>query len=239
MIIVNTPHNPVGKVFTRTELELIAALAEEFNILVMADEVVRPELLAMLGITSTPLFASTTAWSSTTRNIFALPHFPGCGSALSLLDPPEASSPLPPREYLLTSRLESFAATGWRVGWLIGPSSIINPTLAASTRIVFCTNSPLQEAAAAGLEQAVERRFFETQLKEYQERRDKFVSVFDRLGVTYTLPEGTYFVLMVRPSSPSHDHPVNFFLSQDTSSVKIPDDYPFPESVSGRGRDFR
>ena len=44
MIIVNTPHNPVGKVFTRTELEKIAALAEEFNLLVMADEVVRSEL---------------------------------------------------------------------------------------------------------------------------------------------------------------------------------------------------
>lgn len=40
MIIVNTPHNPVGKVFTQAELEGIAALAEEFNLLVMADEVV-------------------------------------------------------------------------------------------------------------------------------------------------------------------------------------------------------
>ncbi len=88
------------------------------------------------------------------------------------------------------------------MGWLIGPPSIINPTLAASTRIVFCTNSPLQEAAAAGLEQAATHRFFETQLKEYQERRDLFVSAFDRLGVTYSLPEGTYFVLMVRPNAP-------------------------------------
>lgn len=41
MIIVNTPHNPVGKVFTRQELETIAAIAEEFNLIVMADEVVR------------------------------------------------------------------------------------------------------------------------------------------------------------------------------------------------------
>lgn len=40
MIIVNTPHNPVGKVFTRQELETIAAIAEEHNLLVMADEVV-------------------------------------------------------------------------------------------------------------------------------------------------------------------------------------------------------
>ena len=49
MIIVNTPHNPVGKVFTRTELEKIAALAEEFNLLVMADEVVRSDLSHYLG----------------------------------------------------------------------------------------------------------------------------------------------------------------------------------------------
>lgn len=41
MIIVNTPHNPVGKVFTREELERIADIANEFNLLVMSDEVVR------------------------------------------------------------------------------------------------------------------------------------------------------------------------------------------------------
>jgi kynurenine aminotransferase len=42
MIIVNTPHNPVGKVFTRAELDKIATIAEEFNLLVVADDVVRP-----------------------------------------------------------------------------------------------------------------------------------------------------------------------------------------------------
>jgi len=37
----------------------------------------------------------------------------------------------------------------------------------------------------------------------------------------YILPEGTYFVLL------------------DISSVKFPEDYPFPKSVQGRGRDFK
>lgn len=41
MIVLNTPHNPVGKVFTRKEIEAIADLAKEFNLLVMSDEVVR------------------------------------------------------------------------------------------------------------------------------------------------------------------------------------------------------
>ena len=93
--------------------------------------------------------------------------------------------------------IEAFAATGWRVGWVIGPESIIKPTLAASTRIVFCSNAPLQEAAAAGLEQAEERKFFETQLSQYAERRKILTDAFDKLGMKYTLPEGSYFVLLV------------------------------------------
>jgi len=38
-IIVNTPNNPTGKVFSRTELELIAALCQEFDTLAITDEI--------------------------------------------------------------------------------------------------------------------------------------------------------------------------------------------------------
>ena len=38
-IIVNTPHNPSGKVFSRAELEAIAKICVEKNVLVLADEV--------------------------------------------------------------------------------------------------------------------------------------------------------------------------------------------------------
>ncbi|MDF1798811.1 MAG: aminotransferase class I/II-fold pyridoxal phosphate-dependent enzyme [Planctomycetota bacterium] len=38
-IIVNTPHNPTGKVFTREELELIAALCCEHDALAITDEI--------------------------------------------------------------------------------------------------------------------------------------------------------------------------------------------------------
>lgn len=91
-----------------------------------------------------------------------------------------------------------FAATGWRVGWLIGPASIITPTLAATTRIVFCSNSPLQEASAVGLEQAKKRGFLRQQRDEYAERRAILTAGFDNLGMKYTLPQGSYFVLLVR-----------------------------------------
>jgi aminotransferase len=38
-IILNTPHNPTGKVFTRTELELIRDLCVEYDVLGITDEI--------------------------------------------------------------------------------------------------------------------------------------------------------------------------------------------------------
>ncbi len=39
LVLVNTPHNPTGKVFTRDELDLVAAVAREHDLLVVTDEV--------------------------------------------------------------------------------------------------------------------------------------------------------------------------------------------------------
>ncbi|NEK60140.1 pyridoxal phosphate-dependent aminotransferase [Geodermatophilus sabuli] len=39
MLVLNTPHNPTGKVFTRAELGVLAALVMEHELLVLADEV--------------------------------------------------------------------------------------------------------------------------------------------------------------------------------------------------------
>ena len=39
LILLNTPHNPTGKVFTPTELGFIAEIAKEHDLLVVTDEV--------------------------------------------------------------------------------------------------------------------------------------------------------------------------------------------------------
>ena len=38
-IVVNTPHNPTGKVFTRAELDLIAALCQRHDVIAITDEI--------------------------------------------------------------------------------------------------------------------------------------------------------------------------------------------------------
>ncbi|GMK54341.1 hypothetical protein CspeluHIS016_0109270 [Cutaneotrichosporon spelunceum] len=184
-IIVNTPHNPVGKVFTKEELEGIAKICIKHNVLVLADEVY--DCMVYDG-----------------KKHFHIASLPGMWE----------------RTLSVFSGGKSFAATGWRVGWLVGPEPLVSATLAAQSRIVFCTNGPMQEATAIALEGAAEHKFFETQTAEYQERRDILCSYFDQLGLPYTLPEGSYFVLV------------------DMSRLKIPDGYPIPETCKGRGKDF-
>lgn len=53
LVLLNTPHNPTGKVFTRAELELIAALAREHDAWVVTDEVY--EHLVFDGLEHVPM----------------------------------------------------------------------------------------------------------------------------------------------------------------------------------------
>jgi N-succinyldiaminopimelate aminotransferase len=53
LILLNTPHNPTGKVFTRDELTIIAGLAIEHDLLVVTDEVY--EHLVFSGSTHVPM----------------------------------------------------------------------------------------------------------------------------------------------------------------------------------------
>lgn len=205
--MLNTPHNPIGKAFTREEYLKIAQLVEEFNLLVISDEVVSPRSAACVPDAVLRPACSTKRLCSTTRSMSASPRFPECGTAPLQWVPLGVRLQLQLVCHAHRDPAEMFAATGWRVGWLIAPEWIISPTLAASTRIVFCSNSPMQEAVASGLEEAKKRRFFEIQLEEYQERRAILAEAFDRLGVRYTFPEGTYFMLLVSSQSPYYAGP--------------------------------
>ncbi|KAJ1662816.1 arylformamidase [Coemansia sp. RSA 1813] len=185
ILVLNTPHNPVGKVFSRSELTAIAAVAERHNLLVVSDEVY--EHLA-----------------------YAVPH-------VSIATLPGMWD----RTVTVGSAGKLFGVTGWRVGWAIGPAELIHPTLAAHTRIVFTTNTPLQEGVASAFELARENNFFSIQRAEYQHRRDRLMAIFDDVGLPYVVPDGAYYLLV------------------NASSIAIPDDYHFPDFIVERGHNFK
>lgn len=185
MIVINTPHNPIGKVFSKDELKAIGDLCVKHNILILSDEVY--DRLNYVPFTRT-----------------------------ATLSPEIAKLTL-----TVGSAGKNFYATGWRVGWLIGPEHLIKYVSAAHTRICFSTVSPLQEATAVAFEDADKHGFWETAKKDMKGKMDKFNAVWDELGLPYSDPEGGYFVLV------------------NMAKVKLPEDYQFPPHVADRPRDFK
>lgn len=184
IIVVNTPHNPLGKVFSVAELERIGRLAIDNNIIILSDEVY--------------------------ENLYYDKTFPRPAALPSL---PELAD----RTLTVGSAGKSFAATGWRIGWVQGPQELVSYAMSAHTRICFCSPAPLQQAVSEALTLASSNNYFETTRQEYVAKYKLFTAVFDELGLPYTVAQGGYFLL------------VNF------AKLKIPADYVFPADILGRG----
>ncbi|KZN85717.1 putative aminotransferase [Penicillium chrysogenum] len=181
----SSAHNPVGKVFSREELERIGELCVKYNLIILSDEVY--------------------------DRLFYTPY-----TRIATLSPE-----LYERTLTVGSAGKAFYATGWRVGYLIGPEHLIKYVAGAHTRICYSSVSPLQEAAAVAFEQAEKEGFWDESRTDMKGKIERFCEVFDELGIPYSDPEGGYFVLA------------------NMASVKLPADYPFPPHVASRPRDFK
>ena len=73
LILLNTPHNPIGKVFSRQDLDAIAAVAIEHDLLVVADEVYEHLVFdgAHVPIASLPGMAQRTVTISSAGKTFS------------------------------------------------------------------------------------------------------------------------------------------------------------------------
>ncbi|CAH2448954.1 Kynurenine aminotransferase [Komagataella phaffii CBS 7435] len=185
MIVLNTPHNPIGKVFSRDELQRIGDICVRNNIIILADEVY--------------------------ENLYYKEHI-----KMATLSPEISRLTV-----TVGSAGKSFAATGWRIGWLIGHKDLISVACLAHTRICFASPSPLQIACASALRTAKSVGYFEETRKQYTYKYKILTDVFDKLGLPYTIAEGGYFLL------------VNF------KKLKFPDSVEFPEEIQNKPRDFK
>ncbi|UPL02628.1 hypothetical protein LCI18_013562 [Fusarium solani-melongenae] len=77
---------------------------------------------------------------------------------------------------------KDFYATGWRIGFLIGPANLIHVT-------------PLQEAAAISYEEADTHGFWEASVTLTSNKLKRFNEIWIELGLQYCEPQGGYFVL--------------------------------------------
>jgi len=157
-IIINTPNNPTGKVFSREELQFIADLCLKWGVVAITDEIYEHILYdgaKHISIASLPGMRDQTI--------------------------------------TINSISKTYSLTGWRVGWAIAPVSLTASIRKVHDFLTVGAPHPLQEAAATALR--IDRTYYQTLAKEYEERRDFLSQVLDEAGFRIYRPLGAYYIM--------------------------------------------
>lgn len=157
LILLNSPHNPTGKVFDRGELETIATVAIEHDLIVITDEVY--EHLVFDGAEHVPLAT-----------------LPGMAE----------------RTLTISSGGKTFHTTGWKIGWMTGPSQLVTAARTAKQFLTYVNGAPFQPATAVGLR--LDDAYYDRLVGDLQAARDHLADGLERAGFTTYRPEASYFV---------------------------------------------
>lgn len=99
------------------------------------------------------------------------------------------------RTLTIGSAGKTFSVTGYRIGWTIGPSVLIERLQAVHTNVAFCVPSPLQEGIAVALEKAEELNYFKSLHDLFENKRKHLCDVLTKSGLKPVIPEGSYFIM--------------------------------------------
>ncbi|XP_065735838.1 kynurenine--oxoglutarate transaminase 1 isoform X2 [Phocoena phocoena] len=141
-LILNTPNNPLGKVFSRAELELVASLCQQHDVVCITDEVY--QWLVYDGCQHVSIATLPGMWE---------------------------------RTLTIGSAGKTFSATGWKVGWVLGPDSLLKHLRTMHQNSIF--HCPTQ----AQLPQAIQRC------------RDHMIQSLKSVGLRPVIPQGSYFLI--------------------------------------------
>jgi aminotransferase len=157
--VLCNPSNPCGRVFTREELLQIAALAEEFDVWILTDEVYEHIVFAPH------------------RHVY-FATLPGMAK----------------RTLMCSSLSKTFSITGWRLGYVHAAPEVIAQARKVHDFLTVGAAAPLQHAVVAALK--FPASYYDELTAKYAESRDVLLGYLDRTGLSYTRPEGAYFVMV-------------------------------------------
>ena len=107
-------------------------------------------------------------------------------SRVATLDPAIAA-----RTLTAVSLGKLFNATGWRVGFVIGPWELLRHVQAAHLVLAYSSSSPAQEAMAVGLKEAEGNGFWESNRMDIKTKVGRICDVLDELGLSVS---SSYYV---------------------------------------------
>jgi aspartate aminotransferase len=136
LVMLNSPSNPTGTVYTRQELEALADVVLESDVAVLSDEIYER---LVFGDARATCFAT--------------------------LRPALAE-----RTITVSGVSKSYAMTGWRIGWAVGPLHVIKAMGNVQSQETSCPSSISQYAALAAIEG--DQDCVEKMRREFEARRD-------------------------------------------------------------------
>ncbi|HEY7329673.1 MAG TPA: pyridoxal phosphate-dependent aminotransferase [Gemmataceae bacterium] len=158
LVMLNSPSNPTGSVYTRKELEALADVVLEKNLAVISDEIYE-------------------------RLVFGDAH----ATCLATLRPGLAE-----RTITISGASKTYAMTGWRMGWALGPVPVIKAMSNIQSQQTGCPCSVSQYAALAAIEG--DQECVERMRREFEARRDLVCSRLKKLpGVKSFVPQGAFY----------------------------------------------
>ena len=93
-----------------------------------------------------------------------------------------------------SSLSKTYSITGWRLGYIIASPQIIDVAKKVHDFLTVGAAAPLQEAAVTGLR--FKDEYYRQLADKYTEKRDLFLKGLDDIGITHTIPQGAYYVLL-------------------------------------------
>lgn len=93
-----------------------------------------------------------------------------------------------------SSLSKTYSITGWRLGYVIAPAHIVEVIRKVHDFLTVGAAAPLQEASIAGLQLGDD--YYKALLAKYTHLRELFCSGLDDLKLTYTKPQGAYYVMV-------------------------------------------
>jgi len=130
-----------------------------------------------------------------------------------------------------SSLSKTYSITGWRLGYIIAPSPIIDVAKKVHDFLTVGAAAPLQEAAVVGLNFGDD--YYEDLQRKYTEKRNLFIKGLDDLNLAYTTPQGAYYVMMdISEFDSQDDYKFCEWLAQEVGVGAVPGSSFFREDVN-------
>lgn len=97
------------------------------------------------------------------------------------------------RTLTISGASKTFAVTGWRVGYSVGPPELIDKMAVVNDLLYICAPAPLQHGIVAGLE--LDDDYYASMCDDYLSKRTLLVDTLRAIGFDPFVPDGTYYML--------------------------------------------